>query len=199
MNNYCLIYKIVNSVNDKIYVGQTWETLKSRLLKHKDRRSNCIKLRNAMNCYGKDNFTINILTICHDQEIADHWESFFIKKYDTIYNGYNILIGGKTGSRKGLRHSQETKNKMSKSKKGKPSWNKGRPGFMLGKKHTEDSKENMSKAAQLRVDRGILPMLGKHHSDTSKQKSSLSQKNRVHKGATWKLVNGKRVWIERAQ
>lgn len=197
MTDCCIIYKIVNSVNNDIYIGQTWETLKTRFLKHKARSSNCVKLRNAINSYGENNFIIKLLMVCHTQEIADHWETFFIKKYDATKNGYNILIGGKTGSRKGLKHSEEARNKISISKKGKPSWNKGMLGTMNGRKHTKESKENMSAAAQLRVSNGILPMLGKHHSEASKQKSSSSQKDRVHKGATWKLINGKRVWIER--
>ncbi len=28
--NLCLIYKLANKVNDKVYIGQTWNSLKKR-------------------------------------------------------------------------------------------------------------------------------------------------------------------------
>jgi group I intron endonuclease len=191
----CLIYKIVNLINNKIYIGQTWQSLKIRLIKHKSSNFNCIKLHHAINKYGRDNFKIELITICHTQLAADYWEEYFIKKFDSIKNGYNILMGGKTGSRKGLKHSKETKQKISDAKKGRPSSLKGKVGCMKGRKHTEDAKKNMSKAKKLSPHTG-KSMLGKHHSEESKHKSSLSNLG-LHKGKTWKLINDKRVWIER--
>lgn len=192
----CLIYKVTNLINNKIYIGQTWETLTARLMKHKSRSSNCIKLYYAMNKYGRNNFQIELITICHTQKIADYWEQYFIIKFNSIKNGYNILFGGKTGSRKGIKHTEETKQKMSNAKRGKPSLLKGKVGCMKGKKHTEEAKENMSKAKKLSPYTG-KSMLGKHHSEESKRKSSISNMG-IHKGKTWKIINGKRVWIEGA-
>jgi group I intron endonuclease len=70
----------------------------------------CIKLHNAIQKYGKNNFTIGLLTITNTQECADYWESHFIQGYDSINSGYNLKDGGSRG-----RLSEESKKKTSKS------------------------------------------------------------------------------------
>lgn len=69
----------------------------------------------------------------------------------------------------GRKHSEETKRKMSKAKKGKPSWNKGVPmseeskrrlsESKKGRKLTEEHKEKISKAG-----------VGRTHSEESRRK-----------------------------
>jgi hypothetical protein len=61
-------------------------------------------------------FHIELLTFCHSQEIADYWEIFFIRKFDSVKNGYNILEFA--NNRKGTKHSIKTKRKMSVARKG---------------------------------------------------------------------------------
>lgn len=65
------------------------------------------------------------------EELADA-EKYFIEYYGSFGNGFNFTTGGelyivsketidkRVQSRKGYRHSEETKAKISKSKKGKP-------------------------------------------------------------------------------
>lgn len=114
----CSIYIIKNSINNKVYIGQTWKSIKRRFQVHKQNSTygHCIKLRRAMKKYGQDKFNIELLTFCHTQKIADYWETYFIHKYNSIKNGYNILEFA--NNRKGVKHSLKTKNKMSKSRKG---------------------------------------------------------------------------------
>lgn len=114
----CSIYVIRNSVNNKVYVGQTWRSMKRRFQVHlqSSTYSHCIKLRRAIKKYGLDKFSIELLTFCHSQEIADYWETYFIHKYSSIQNGYNVLEFAK--NRKGTKHSLKTKKKMSKDRKG---------------------------------------------------------------------------------
>lgn len=101
------IYKITNSINDKVYIGQTWRPIKKRFSYHK-RENNCIKLVRAFEKYGKKNFNIELIVSALDQLTADYLERFWITVYDSIENGYNIREGGSRG-----RHSEETKKKMS--------------------------------------------------------------------------------------
>lgn len=110
MKNTCSIYVIKNILNDKVYVGQTWTSIKERFRKHKTGKAVCRKLRNAFSKYGVGNFYIELLLVCHTQEIVDYWEIFFIKKLNAIQNGYNIKAGGSKG-----KQSEETKIRIGKS------------------------------------------------------------------------------------
>lgn len=108
-----IIYKIVNKINGKLYVGQTWDTLKHRFNNHKYGNKQCIKLSRAIAKYGTQNFDIESILIAHTQEVLDYWEIYFIKNLDTIANGYNIREGGSRG-----KHSLESRRKMSEVRKG---------------------------------------------------------------------------------
>lgn len=124
----CSIYKLTNLVNGKIYIGQTWNTIKQRWFDHKKPSGkNCVKLHRAITKHGAENFTTELLTFCGTQESADYWEEYFIKKYNSIKLGYNIRTGGSRGRmsaaqrkavgdfHRGKTMSEESKNKMSKS------------------------------------------------------------------------------------
>lgn len=116
--SFCLIYIVRNNINSKVYIGQTWRDLSVRWKSHliPSTSNHCIKLRRAIKKYGKEKFHIELLTICHTQEMANYWEIFFIRKFNSVKQGYNILEYA--FNRKGIKHSLETKKKMSKVHKG---------------------------------------------------------------------------------
>ena len=91
------IYKITNSVNDKMYVGKTTTTLEHRWKYHiKDalrKRNFRSKLYSAMEKYGCDKFSISQIEEC-DNSIINDRERYWIKYYGTVENGYNIMSGG---------------------------------------------------------------------------------------------------------
>lgn len=106
------IYKITNTINNKVYIGQTIRPLKERFGEHCRPSSECFKLRNAIQKHGRDSFTIELIGICHNQEDADNMESFFIENLRAIKDGYNIDRGGDgTGPR-----SKETRQKISRTR-----------------------------------------------------------------------------------
>lgn len=96
------IYKIINSKNDKIYIGYTSQTLKERFYQHKyeaittTEKENSSILYKAMRKYGIDCFQIEqIIEFNEEQEDWRTLEKYYIKKYNSrIPNGYNILEGG---------------------------------------------------------------------------------------------------------
>lgn len=91
------IYIIRNTVNDKVYIGQTTVDIKTRFYQH---CKNCTiknrhyKLYNAMKKYGKYNFYCEVLEDGVNVNKLDEREIFYIKKYDSYENGYNSTKGG---------------------------------------------------------------------------------------------------------
>ena len=114
---YGYIYRIVNSINDKVYYGQTTqEPPTDRWKSHqKDVRTNskrgCFAIHSAMRLHGIDNFKFEVLVSCETQEELDGKEIEMISIHNSVSpNGYNLKRGGQGGGK----HSEETKLKMSK-------------------------------------------------------------------------------------
>lgn len=95
MNGF--IYRIVNDINDKVYVGKTLLSLDKRFAKHKEdsyRKQKQVRpLYRAMNKYGCDKFHIELIEEC-PLKILDDREIFWIKFYDSYEKGYNATLGG---------------------------------------------------------------------------------------------------------
>jgi group I intron endonuclease len=93
-----LIYKISNSINEKIYIGKTCRSLETRWKEHLKDKDNCLKNHNklykAMNKYGIENFKIEVLEDNLLDEELGQKEREYIKLYDSYYNGYNCTFGG---------------------------------------------------------------------------------------------------------
>ena len=87
------IYKITNSCNEKIYIGQTTRELKKRMYDHITKANAGIKRKFhlAIAELGKDNFKIEQIAIATNRETADKLETFFITSLDTIKSGYNTI------------------------------------------------------------------------------------------------------------
>lgn len=95
---YGYIYKISNSINDKVYIGQTTKTINERFKEHlrncSQKSKKSIHLYLAMNKYGKDKFYIEQIDFAKDQKELDEKECYWIKFYDSINCGYNMIDGG---------------------------------------------------------------------------------------------------------
>ena len=87
-----IIYKITNKVNNKSYIGQTRYTIEFRWKQHQHKKDNTY-FHNAIHKYGVENFSIEILEECNIEDLNQK-EIFYIAKYDTFKNGYNLTIGG---------------------------------------------------------------------------------------------------------
>lgn len=92
-----IIYKITNKVDGKSYIGQTRYTIEFRWKQHQHKNDNTY-FHNAIHKYGIENFSIEILEKCNIEDLNSR-EIFYIAKYDTFKNGYNLTIGG-DGNRK---------------------------------------------------------------------------------------------------
>lgn len=98
-----IIYIITNSINDKVYIGQTIQTLKSRWQEHcrsgLSKGEQNMQIKRAIKKYGKENFSIKELEKCSIAEL-DEREIYYISLYNSYYKGYNSTKGGKSGSKK---------------------------------------------------------------------------------------------------
>ena len=78
------IYIIRNSINGKVYIGQTINSLKYRFSKHKGQvncKNQCSALYSAFRKYGVNNFWIEDLENGeYSKEKLNELEIFYIKK-----------------------------------------------------------------------------------------------------------------------
>lgn len=97
------IYKIENIKNHKKYIGQSSNILQ-RWNHHKQESSNEnsnsyeYPLYRAFRKYGLENFTFEVIEEC-DINILDEREIYWIKYYDSFFNGYNQTLGGRCSRR----------------------------------------------------------------------------------------------------
>ena len=198
------IYKIVNKINGKVYIGQTTQILEERWKQHCKIQSNCYYLKNALKKYGIDNFDFKLICICFDNDL-DRYEINYIEKFNSIVpHGYNLRKGGNSG-----KHHEETKKKTSEKLKNRTDIYRSK--HQLGKPHTEETKQKISDSLK-----GI-----KHKPESIQKRTDLLIKHTVHqidlngnfirsfngyteasksvgthKGAIWRVCNGKSKTIK---
>lgn len=157
------IYCISCLFTDKMYIGQTVKSIEYRFATHvrASKNGRKYKLYLAMQKHGYENFTVEEVMWVEaptQKELKaklDFLECHFIQRYDTKRNGYNMTDGGdgqlgrkcseevkqrlsekykgQPSCRKGVKLSEETKMKSSKTwfSKGRTPWNKGKRGVQI--------------------------------------------------------------------
>lgn len=114
------IYLITNKINGHMYVGGS-VNIENRFKEHKrghDFENSAID--KAIKKYGADSFTYQIITeLPADWKIISKHEKYWVKFYNTFEDKqhYNLTLGGEGLS--GIELSEEHKQKISKSRKGK--------------------------------------------------------------------------------
>lgn len=91
-----IVYKIVNSINSKVYVGRTVQTLQTRwdghmkCLNSGDKR----QIYCAMRKYGVEHFHIELIKEYDNLEDMISGEAYYCQFYDAYNNGYNMTTAG---------------------------------------------------------------------------------------------------------
>ena len=150
------IYKYTNNVNQKIYIGQTKLSLKERAQTNGRNYRECRKFYNAIQKYGWENFTAEILEDGLTLEEANVRERFYIQSYNAMDDryGYNIDLGGHQN-----KMNDETKAII--SYKARQRYRDPSKNPMYGKTHSPESKTLMSD-----IKHGALnPMYGRKWTD----------------------------------
>jgi group I intron endonuclease len=177
------IYTITNLVNSKIYVGSVTTSFNKRKNVHfhllKSNKHFNPYLQNAYNKYGEDSFLFEILDT-YDKTLCLSMESYWINILNTKDKnfGYNIIDPIK--NRLGLKHSSKSKIKMSNSRKDyilkngsylvtdetKDKISKSK----LGKKLSLELREKMSISRKGTNIGESNPFYGKKHTEKTKNK-----------------------------
>lgn len=92
-----LIYKHTSLRSGKSYIGLTCGSMEKRWSQHTSdaRKMSNLYFHRAIRLYGEDNWTHEIIEDNIDTvEEANALEQYFIKKFDTFENGYNLTEGG---------------------------------------------------------------------------------------------------------
>ncbi len=137
-----VIYKFKNKINNKIYIGQTTNSVRTRVMEHMTSSRPWTKARKgyfqrALHKYGFENFEFTILEQCQNSEDLDIREVYWIGYYksdDKVY-GYNMTPGG--GGNKNKEFLQENIKRLT--------------AVNTGSKKSQKTKELISKKAKERM------------------------------------------------
>jgi len=114
------IYRIVNQINGKVYIGFTSKK-EDRYNSHQKQSKQSKHSKKILYCavkkYGWENFKFDIIYQSLEYEYClTVMEPFFINEYDSFNRGYNMTEGGE--GRVGFKHSEETKYKIGSRTRG---------------------------------------------------------------------------------
>ena len=95
------LYKIVNQINNKVYIGKTYTSLEKRF---KDHMYDATRYPNrplylAFNKYGIENFTIESIGTFPNGELEEAEQKAIIQYNSYGENGYNATFGGDNNRR----------------------------------------------------------------------------------------------------
>ena len=112
------IYKITNTVNNKIYIGQTYnKTIYDRFKRHLNEASetSVSLIGKAIYKYGKDKFVVELIDEATSLQELNEKEKYWIKHYNSTNRniGYNLTFGGDGGNT----YACKTKEEMDEIKK----------------------------------------------------------------------------------
>lgn len=120
-NNICGIYRILNLINKKSYIGES-KSILDRWWIHKNELKKNIHhshhLQKAWNKYGEDSFIFEIIEQCTTDELYIKQDEFINRhKSDNRKYGYNILKAGNKWSHEHLVRMKSIFNNNEKRKK----------------------------------------------------------------------------------
>lgn len=160
----CGIYSITNNINSKRYIGKSKDIFERWQLhiEELNRNTHYNKyLQRAWNKYGMVRFTFEILRKDEIVNLNQLEKDFiYIFQSNNSKYGYNGTEGGDGGSLfKGYKHSEESKQKMSKSHKN----------------ISEETKQKISKSQKIRLSLIPKELRSRKHTEETKNKIRLGR------------------------
>ena len=146
MNKISGLYRIINKINNKFYIGSTTNIIE-RFYNHRSQLNRNIHdnsyLQRSWNKYGKDNFDFITLKECEEKDLITEEQKELNTHFGNDYC-YNLSPSADVSMR-GVPRSEEVKLKISLAQKGKPRWNKEQKKYFSiinkGRKHSKETIE----------------------------------------------------------
>lgn len=192
------IYKVTNKTNGKAYIGfdSNWPSRKSvHICEATTRKNKTYPLYRAIQKYGLHNFHWEVLYQGEDRDFTlNVQENKMIIEHNTHYkdgHGYNMTYGGEGAF--GWVPSEETKRKISESKKGKPSWNKGLSNPLIADRNRKNKGKKQPNLCKKYL---VTDPYGKEYEivglvDFCKQNNlNAGSMSSITKGGNWKFHKG---------
>lgn len=198
------VYRIINKVTNKCYIGKTTIGYEKRFNKHKEHARNKVnrRLYDSMNHHGINNFKVELLCTCTSLEDMNSKEILAIKQYNSLIpNGYNMTLGGDGGytlskwseddrkalykrqaeKRKGTKRTDEQKSRMSDAQKGKyiSPEQREKIAMSLKSRYIKLSPEEQKKLVQPLLDSSYT-RLGATHTEKTKKLMSKAKKGKTY-------------------
>ena len=186
-----IVYRAKNKINNKSYIGITTKTLEHRKITHqKAAKYSNRKFYTALNKYGFDNFEWSVLAEGSDITDLENKEQYYIEKYNSFNDGYNLTSGGESLKE----YSEESKELM---RDARVDWHKSNRNGFKGKTHTEEVRKRISEKLKGRVSPNKDKELSETHREnlSKAQKEWLKHNEHPNTGRTWKHKK-KREYME---
>jgi group I intron endonuclease len=157
------IYKIVNKINNKIYIGSAtniskrWRDHKWHLIHNLHHNSH---LQSSWNKYGADTFEFLVILECKINDLLLN-ELKFILIHNSFDNNYGYNVNDPEHSFLNRKHSEKTKQILSLQKQGKNNPMYGKFGINSPRFNVKASQETKDKISLNR--KGIAAFVGEEH------------------------------------
>lgn len=146
MNTGPVVYKITNKINGKAYIGCACANTFNRWSFHWAQSAKNSKglLHRAIAKYGLQNFIFEVIYVAEtiEESRVEEIKSIVTHKSHVSEGGYNLTFGG-DGWQAGMKHTEDTKHKISKTRK-----RKFKEGELkgIGRKLSEDNVKEIKKS-----------------------------------------------------
>ncbi len=155
-----IIYRFTNTINNKMYIGLTTQSLKKRVYLHfwVAKRNPTSHFARALRKYPKDSWVIEILEegTTDSKEFIKSREVHFVSLYETYVNGYNSTPGGDDFTDSEF----QRENQKNRVKRGTHPFLGGEIQRVSSKRRWDNGSSNLIGLNQVRIEQGSHNLLG---------------------------------------
>lgn len=188
------IYAVINTLNRKVYVGQTKKSLDERWARHKQLARNGVQrpLYSAIRKYGEEVFAVCTLERIETPTELDNRERYWIAEFEATNRekGYNITDGGGGGDVFSQHPNKENIRAKYKARRWTEDQRHKFRSTVKGREHGPMDPQRKERIRRTMLERGIRPvvfprfsgeqhpMWGKKHTEEARKKISEAGKGR---------------------